>query len=131
MAEGFVREYMGERFDVHSAGTDPKDEVHPLAVRVMREAGIDISSNRPRSALQFLGKVPVRHILIVCDHANGTCPRIWPGVYSREYMPFEDPAAFVGSEVDTLEKFREIRDQIGAAMKGWTPGAAVGVPRSA
>lgn len=59
MAEGFLREYGCERYDVHSAGTDPKEDVHPLAVRVMAEAGTDISEQRPKNLSQFLGTMPV------------------------------------------------------------------------
>jgi arsenate reductase (thioredoxin) len=114
MAEGFLKKYQGDQYDVESAGTDPKSEVHPLAVRVMNEIGIDISDHRPKTLMAFLGKAPVRHLLIVCDNANGTCPRIWPGTYTRAYLPFNDPAAFVGSEEATLEEFRRVRDQIGA-----------------
>jgi arsenate reductase len=121
MAEAFLRLYKGDQYDVHSAGTEPKTEVHPLAVRVMKEIGIDISGKRPKSLLSFLGTAPVRHLLIVCNKANGTCPRIWPGTYTRTYLPFDDPAAFVGSESQTLEEFRRVRDQIGKAMRDWAP----------
>jgi arsenate reductase len=121
MAEAFLKRYHGDEYDAQSAGTDPKPEVHPFAIRVMSEIDIDISNERPKPLTTFLGKAPVRHLLIVCDKANGTCPRIWPGTYTRTYLPFNDPAAFVGSEEDTLEEFRQVRDQIGAAMKTWKP----------
>ncbi len=121
MAEGFLKLYKGDIYDVQSAGTDPKAEVHPLAVRVMHEIGIDISDHRPKGLSPFLGKAPVRHILIVCDKANNTCPRVWPGTFTRTYLPFNDPATFVGSDEDTLEEFRKVRDQIGKAMKTWEP----------
>jgi arsenate reductase len=121
MAEGFLNRYHGDLYDVQSAGTEPKAEVHPLAVRVMNEIGIDIGGQRPKALISFLGTAPVRHLLIVCDKANGTCPRIWPGTYTRTYLPFADPAAFVGSESQTLEEFRKVRDQIGKAMKDWIP----------
>ena len=126
MAEAFLRKYQGDRYDVHSAGTEPKDRVHPLAVRAMEEAGIDISGARPKSTAEFLGRLPVRHLLIVCDNANGSCPRVWPGAYSRSYVPFDDPAAFVGPEADALSEFRRVRDEIAETMKTWRPenGAA-------
>src|ERR1019366_10567256 len=116
MAEAFLRKYQGEKYEVASAGTEPKPEVHPLAVKVMAEAGIDISGARPKPLRDFLGRAPVRHLLIVCNSANGTCPRIWPGTYSRPYMPFDDPAAFVGDEDETLAGFRRIRNLIDKAM---------------
>jgi arsenate reductase len=121
IAEGFLRKYHGNRFVAASAGTDPKPQVHPLAVRVMQEAGIDISSQRPKDIKEFLEKAPVRHVLIVCDNANKSCPRIWPGTFSRTFMPFDDPAAATGSEAEKLAVFRRVRDEIDAAMRQWNP----------
>jgi arsenate reductase len=121
MAEGFLRHYHGDQYDVASAGTDAKPQVHPLAVRVMEEVGIDISGQRPKPLSLFLGTAPVRHLLIVCDKANGTCPRIWPGAYTREYMPFNDPADATGTEAEVLAVFRRVRDEIGQAMQQWEP----------
>ena len=121
MAEGLLRKYHGDRYEVHSAGTDPKDDVHPLATKVMAEVGIDISKQHPKPLTKFLGREAVRHLVIVCDHANHTCPKIWPGTFTRDYLPFEDPAEFAGSAQETLEKFREVRDQIGESMQAWEP----------
>ncbi len=121
MAEGFLRQYQGAAYEVHSAGTEPRGEVHPLAVKVMAEVGIDISEQRPKDLVQYLGHLPVAHLLIVCDRANQTCPRIWPGAFSRTYLPFDDPAQFVGSEEATIAEFRRVRDQIGEAMRTWAP----------
>jgi arsenate reductase len=123
MAEAFLRKYQGDRYDVRSAGTEPKGEVHPLAVRVMNEIGIDISHQRPKSADEFLGKLPVRYVLIVCDHANQTCPRVWPGAFARQFIPFDDPADAEGTEEQRLKVFRRVRDEIDQAMKTWTPEA--------
>src|SRR5689334_6566866 len=89
MAEALLRKYQGNRYDVHSAGTDPKDQVHPLAIRVMDEIGIDISRHFPKDTSDFLGKLAVKHLLIVCDRANQSCPRAWPGVFTRSYLPFD------------------------------------------
>lgn len=123
MAEGFLREYAGDKYDPHSAGTEPKDEVHPLAVRVMAEVGIDISKQHPKPSRDYLGHLPVRHLIIVCNKANMTCPRVWPGILSRSYLPFDDPAEFEGSEAEWLAEFRRVRDQIGEAMHQWQPEA--------
>jgi arsenate reductase len=100
---------------------EPRPEVHPLAVKVMAEIGIDISHQRPKPVSTYLGKAVVRHIIIVCDKANGTCPRIWPGALSRTFMPFDDPAKFDGSEQEKLVEFRKVRDLIGRAMETWEP----------
>jgi arsenate reductase len=121
MAEAFLRKYKGESFDIASAGTEPKPQVHPLAVRVMDEIGIDISDERPKDLKAYLGRAPVRHILIVCDKANQSCPRVWPGSFTRTFMPFDDPAAATGSEADKLAVFRRVRDEISQAMQTWVP----------
>ena len=121
MAEAFLRQYHSDAFDVASAGTDPNPEVHPLAVRVMGEIGIDITAQRPKPLTEYLGRAPVRHLLIVCDRANGTCPRIWPGCFSREYMPFDDPAEAEGTDHDRLAVFRRVRDEVGRALRVWKP----------
>jgi arsenate reductase len=121
MAEAFLRKYKGDSFTVASAGTQPKPEVHPLAVRAMKEVGIDISNQRPKDVGEFVDKVTVRHVLIVCDKANQSCPRIWPGTFSRTFMPFDDPAAATGSEAEKLAVFSRVRDEIDKAMRDWTP----------
>jgi len=121
MAEGFLRKHQGDRVDVDSAGSEPKDEVHPLAVRVMKEAGVDISAQVPKSTSDYLGKLPVKHLLIVCDNASQSCPRVWPGTFSRSYVPFDDPAGAEGTEQQRLAVFRRVRDEIDAAMRTWQP----------
>jgi len=97
MAEAFLRRYHGDRFDVHSAGTLPKD------------------------VADFLGKLPLAHLLIVCDRANDSCPRVWPGSISRTYMPFDDPADATGDDEAVMAVFRRVRDEIDAAMNRWSP----------
>lgn len=119
MAEGLLRKHGGDRFEVHSAGTDPAAEVHPLAVEVMRELGVDISAQRPKGVGDLLGRLAVRHLIIVCDGANESCPRIFPGMLHRHFWPFDDPAAFRGSPEATREKFRAVRDQIDARIQEW------------
>ena len=121
MAEALLRKFQGDRYDVASAGTEPKSEVHPLTVRVMNEIGIDISEQRPKNLTNFLGKANVRHLLTVCDKANSSCPRIWPGTFSRDYLPFDDPAHAEGTEQQKLDIFRRVRDEIAEAMKIWKP----------
>jgi arsenate reductase len=121
MAEAFLRIHQGDHYEVYSAGTDPADRVHPLAIQVMAEAGIDISGQRPKPLNQFLGKLPVGHLIIVCGNANRRCPRIWPGVFSRTFVPFDDPAGAEGDEFETLAVFRRVRDEIDGAIRVWQP----------
>ena len=121
MAEGFIRKHLGERFFAASAGTAPKDKVHPLAVRAMSEVGIDISKQRPKDVVGFFDHPDLRHVLIVCDNANQSCPRSWRGSFTRTFMPFDDPAAAAGTEEEKLNVFRRVRDEIDQAMRKWDP----------
>jgi arsenate reductase (thioredoxin) len=121
MAEGFLRHMAGDRFESISAGFDIKEAVHPLAVAVMQESGIDISDQKPKNVAQWLGRVPVHHLIIVCDKANATCPRVWPGVDEKRrlYWPFTDPALTEGSEEERLAVFREVRNAIQTTIMAW------------
>ena len=119
MAEGYLRHLAGHLFNVYSAGTEPKDEVHPLAVQVMREIGIDISEQRPRGIKEFLGRLPVRFLIIVCSGANENCPRVFPGLVERIFWPFDDPAQFEGTPDETLAEFRRVRDEIRERIIEW------------
>lgn len=122
IAEGFLRQLKGDRFTLASAGTQPKPEVHPLAIRVMKEVGIDIGHQRPKDLSEFLENPLVRHVLIVCDNANNSCPRSWRGNFSRTFMPFDDPAA--ANETEQLTEFRRVRDEIANAIRQWNPQPA-------
>src|SRR5262245_50765207 len=108
MAEALLRKLAGDKFDVHSAGTEPKG-VNPLTIKVMKEVGIDISSQRSKHLRDYLGRLPVRIVIIVCADAEKTCPSIWPGAFKRLFWKFDDPAAVEGSEEERLQKFREVR----------------------
>lgn len=119
MAEGFLRQYAGDRFEVYSAGLEPAPEVHPLAVQVMKEVGVDISKQRPKGVKTFLGKIPVQSLIIVCDDAAKNCPTIWPGALNRLHWSYGDPVAFKGDAGAKLEQFRKVRDQIDADIKKW------------
>lgn len=119
MAEGFLRTLASDRFTALSAGTEPTERVHPMAIQVMEEKGIDISHKRPTNVGEYLGRLPVRHLVVVCDGANEKCPRIFPGMMNRTFMPFDDPAKFVGSPAETLNEFRRVRDQIESRLIDW------------
>src|SRR5215471_18057753 len=80
MAEGLLRAKAGDSLEVLSAGTEPAPRVNPLAIEAMQEIGIDISAARPKDVGELLGKVPVRHLIIVCHDAAHRCPGTWPGV---------------------------------------------------
>jgi arsenate reductase len=119
MAEGFLRHYASARYDVQSAGTSPKGEVHPLAIQVMRESGIDISRQHPKRLADVLGGKPVRHLIIVCGEAEISCPRSIPGVTERVFWPFDDPGRLAGSSEEKVAEFRRVRDQIRRRVVEW------------
>jgi arsenate reductase len=119
MAEAFLRHHAGDRFEARSAGMEPADRVHPVAVRVMKEAGVDLSGQRPKGVKTYLGKLPVAVLVTVCDKAARNCPSVWPGVRERHHWPFEDPALFVGDEEATLDAFRRVRDAIEKRVREW------------
>ncbi|HTO91823.1 MAG TPA: arsenate reductase ArsC [Candidatus Sulfotelmatobacter sp.] len=119
MAEGLLRTRAGDRFEVASAGTEPAARVHPMAIEVMREVGIDLGGAQPKDIARFLGQAPVRHLIIVCHDAEGRCPSVWPGAISRVHWPIEDPAAFRGDPDSTRAKFREVREELSRRLDQW------------
>jgi arsenate reductase len=118
MAEAFLISFAGDRFEVFSAGTEPR-EIDPHAQKVMAEVGLDLSKQRSKSVVEFLGKMSVGYLIIVCEKVEENCPITFPGFMYRMFWPFEDPVAFVGSDEQKLEKFREVRDMIAARIKLW------------
>jgi len=108
MAEGILRSFYPEKYDVYSAGTEPT-EVNPYAVKVMDEIGIDISSYTSKNINEFISEI-FDYVVTVCDLAKESCP-FFPG---KEiiHKSFPDPSQLKGSETEILEGFREIRDEI-------------------
>ena len=119
MAEGLLRHHAGDRYEAASAGTEPGSEVHPLAVRVMAEKDVDISSLRPKGLRQFLGRARIPHAITVCDNAAESCPSVWPGLGERLHWPLPDPAAAEGTEEDRLTAFRRVRDELEKLILAW------------
>jgi arsenate reductase len=118
MAEAFLREYAGDRFEAYRAGLEPR-WIHPYVWRVMTEIGITLHGQYPRPVEQYMGRVHFGHLITVCAHAEANCPSVFPGVARREHWPFEDPAAFAGSPDQRIEKFREVRDEIADRVRAW------------
>jgi arsenate reductase len=119
MAEGFVREFGGDRFSVVSAGAETAARVHPLAIQVMEEKWIDIRGQEPKSVAQSLGRLAVGYLIIVCTEAEYKCRRVFPGMMHRLFWPFVNPAKFEGSPSATLEGLRAARGEIEARIKQW------------
>lgn len=117
MAEAFMKKTLGDEFEIHSAGLDPKP-IHPLTIQVMKEAGIDLSDQYSKAVKGFLGQ-HFTYLITVCSNAEDRCP-IFPGVIYRLFWPFEDPAAVEGTSAEKLAKFREVRDQISQKIHEWS-----------
>jgi len=109
MAEGLFRHEAGDRFEVFSAGTRPS-QVRSEAIAVMQEIGIDISHQKSKDVVSFLGQY-IPYIVTVCDNARERCP-IFPRTFTFLHWSFEDPAAAKGSHEDKLAVFRRVRDEI-------------------
>ncbi len=114
MAEGFLRHFYGDFYEVFSAGTEP-GRVHPFAVKVMKEAAVDISTHFSKSVDLFLGE-EIDLVVTVCDHAREVCP-YFPGARSYMHYSFPDPSNVEGSEELKLEVFRKVRDMISEWIK--------------
>jgi len=110
MAEGFLKSF-DSNLEVYSAGTEPTSQVHPKAIEVMLEVGIDLSKNNPKSISKFLDK-EFDYVITVCGGAKEACPMFTGNVKHRLHIGFEDPADAEGTEEEILNQFRSIRDQI-------------------
>ena len=98
MAEALLREHAGERFESYSAGCEVSEEIHPCAVRVMDEIGIDISEQYPKGLRTFMGKVGFNYSIIVCARAELNCPRTFPGVGTKLVGPLDVGLVVGGGE---------------------------------
>lgn len=105
MAEASLRRRGGGRFEVFSAGTDPRG-VNPLTVRVLGEAGIDASWARSKSVTEYLGQ-PFDYVITVCDQAREACP-VFPGAHESLHWGYEDPAEAQGTDEERLAVFRRV-----------------------
>ncbi|MCA9947125.1 MAG: arsenate reductase ArsC [Anaerolineales bacterium] len=111
MAEGLINAKLGDQFVAYSAGTQPSGTVHPKAIAVMAELGIDLSQNESKSTELFRGQY-FDLVITVCDSAKETCP-VWLGnAGQKTHIGFYDPAEATGSDDEVTAVFRQIRDQI-------------------
>ncbi len=118
MAEALLRKHAGDRFEVHSAGLEPS-VLNPYTLRVMEEAGYDMSNHSAKSVREYLGKEQFTYVVSVCFKTEERCPTSFLGELHRLHWPFDDPAALEGSDKDKTAFFREIRDQIEAKVQSW------------
>ena len=110
MAHGFLQSF-DKSLEVHSAGTQPAPQVNPLAVGVMKEAGIDISLHTPKNVGIYLNDA-WDYVITVCGGANETCPTFIGKVGKRLHIGFDDPSDAQGAEEFVTSEFRRVRDEI-------------------
>jgi arsenate reductase len=113
MAEAYLKKFAGDLYEVESAGLEPADQINPLVVEVMKEEGIDISTNKIQSVFELFksGRL-YNHVITVCSSASeAKCP-VFAGITKRWNWPFPDPAAVEGTDEEKLQKVREIRNMI-------------------
>ena len=124
LAEGILRAAAGDTLRVASAGSKPAGYVHPLAIEVMREIGIDISSHRSKHLSEFLDQ-PVETVITVCGNADQVCP-MFPGQVNRHHWGFDDPAHATGTPEEQLAVFRRVRDEIRRVFEAYAAGRVDG-----
>ena len=110
MAEGFLKSF-DPRLEVYSAGTHPSPHANPHAVTAMKELGIDISGNKPKSVDLFLSD-PFDYVITVCGGARDSCPAFTGKVKNRMHIGFDDPADAVGTLAEVMPVYRRVRDEI-------------------
>lgn len=121
MAEALLRSLGGDRFEVESAGLEPRP-VLPLAIKAMRQIGLDISAATPKGVFEMFKQGRRFHYVIaVCDDAAERCP-IFPAVVERIHWSFNDPASFTGTDAERLAGAARVRDEIRAAIERWVAG---------
>ena len=124
LAEGILRAAAGDLVEVHSAGSKPAGYVHPKAIEVMREIGLDISGHTSKPLSEFRHR-PVTTVITVCDHADQACP-VFPGQVHRHHWGFADPAHATGTEEEILAEFRRVRDEIKLVFEAYAAGLREG-----
>ncbi|MGF1452061.1 MAG: arsenate reductase ArsC [Opitutales bacterium] len=120
MAEGILRHAAGDLFDVFSAGSKPAGYVHPTAIEVLHEIGIDISGHSSKHLDQYLN-AGIDTVITVCDHANESCP-LFPGPIAHHHWGFEDPPKAARPGESEVEAFRRIRDEIRQTFEAYAAG---------
>ncbi len=126
MAEGILRHAAGDQIEVHSAGSKPAGYVHPKAIQVLQEIGIDISQHSSKHMNDFLDR-PIHTVVTVCGNADQQCP-MYPGQVQRYHWGFDDPAHATGTEAEILQEFRRVRDEIRQVFEAYAAGLKHALP---
>lgn len=110
MAHGILQSF-DKNIQVFSAGTNPAEKVHPKAIQMLNELGLDISNHYPKKVDEYLND-EWDFVITVCGGAKETCPMFLGKVKNRVHIGFEDPGDVIGSEEEVMNEFRKIRDEI-------------------
>jgi arsenate reductase (thioredoxin) len=124
MAEGILRAAARGVVEVYSAGSKPAGYVHPQAMEVMEEIGIDLSGHTSKHMNEFLNR-HIDTVITVCGNADQACP-VFPGQVNRHHWGFEDPAHATGTEEEIRAEFRRVRDQIQLVFEAYAAGLREG-----
>ena len=120
LAEAILRRAAGDVIEVASAGSKPAGYVHPEALAVLREIGLDASAHRSKHLSEFLAR-PVATVITVCGNADQVCP-VFPGQANRYHWGFSDPAHATGTPEEIRAEFRRVRDQIRLVFEAYAAG---------
>jgi arsenate reductase len=120
MAEGMLRHAAGDLLEVHSAGSKPAGYIHPKAISVLKEIGVDISGGASKHVSDFLGR-HIDTVVTVCGNADQACPA-FPGKVHRHHWGFDDPAHAQGTEEEVMAEFRRVRDEIRHVFSAYAAG---------
>jgi arsenate reductase len=119
MAEAILRHEGGDRFEVVSAGTEPAAGVHPMTVRVLASAGLDISGARAKATTEFIGR-PWDYVITVCDRARQACP-YFPGGHETLHWGLDDPAEVAGDDAHRLAAFERVLREVSSRVHAFIP----------
>jgi len=118
MAEAFACRLGGTELETYSAGITPQD-IHPLTVHVMAEAGFDLSGHVSQGIDTYLDKLVIQTLITLDGPSEENCPAVWPGAIYRLAWSFPNPAAVPGPEEQRLAAFRAVRDMIEIRVRAW------------
>lgn len=120
MAEGILRNSASDLFELFSAGSNPKGEVHPLAIEALKEINIDISDHTSDHLDLYLNS-GIDTVITVCDNAKEACP-VFPNSPKSYHWSFEDPPHAMREGESGIDAFRRIRDQIKLVFEAYVSG---------
>ncbi len=123
IAEALLRERGGEAFEAHSAGSEPSG-LNPRTVRVLAEAGIDVSDAESTHVDAYVGE-PWDYVITVCDRARESCP-VFPHAGEQLHWSLEDPAAAQGDDATRMAAFRATREDVRARIDAFVTAVAAG-----